>query len=66
MPSFFRDAEGTNILGSRVLTHTLESSNVKIEAALTDLIVMQRAYDANSKSISTADQMLQKALQMDA
>ena len=65
-PIFFKDAQGQNILGANVQNFKLESSNVKFEVGLTELIVMQRAYDANSKSITTADQMLQKALSMDA
>jgi len=49
-----------------VFTHTLENSNVKLETALTELIIMQRSYDAAAKTISTADQLLKNALQMDA
>ena len=41
-------------------------SNVRMEAGLTELIIYQRAYDANAKSVTTADQMIQKALNMDA
>jgi flagellar hook protein FlgE len=63
---FFKDENGNNIIGTDVTNFKLESSNVKMEVGLTDLIIMQRSYDANSKSISTADQMLQKALDMDA
>jgi flagellar hook protein FlgE len=37
-----------------------------MSVGLTDLIILQRAFDANSKSVTTADQMMQKALQMDA
>lgn len=47
-----------------VLNNTLENSNVSLETALTELIIMQRSYDATSKTISTADQLLQNALQM--
>jgi flagellar hook protein FlgE len=63
---FYTDGNGNNILGSRVLNHKLESSNANITNGLTELIVFQRAYDANAKSITTADQMIQKALNMDA
>ncbi len=63
---FYKDAEGNNILGATVQNFKLEGSNVKFEVGLTELIIMQRAYDANSKTITTADQMLQKALSMDA
>ncbi|PAF49284.1 flagellar basal-body rod protein FlgG [Helicobacter sp. 13S00401-1] len=37
----------------------LELSNVKLVSEMTDLITGQRAYEANSKSIQTADAMLQ-------
>ena len=63
---FYKDANGNNIIGTDITNNKLEGSNVRMEVGLTDIIVMQRAYDANSKSISTADQMLQKALSMDA
>jgi flagellar basal-body rod protein FlgG len=38
----------------------LEMSNVKLVAEMTDLITGQRAYDSNSKIITTADEMLKK------
>lgn len=63
---FFKDADGNNIIGTDITNKNLEGSNVRMEAGLTDLIVLQRAFDANSKSITTADQMLQKALDMGA
>ena len=63
---FFKDADGNNILGANVLNQKLEMSNVRMEAGLTELIIYQRAYDANAKSVTTADQMIQKALNMDA
>ena len=63
---FYQDIEGNNTIGTNISNYQLESSNLKTEVALTDLIIMQRAYDANSKSITTADQMMQKALSMDA
>lgn len=65
-PIFFQDENGNNILGTDLTNYKLEGSNVKMEVGLTEIIVMQRAYDANSKSITTADQMLKKALEMDA
>ena len=37
----------------------LELSNVRLVSEMTDLITGQRAYEANSKSIQTADSMLQ-------
>ena len=63
---FFKDAKGQNIIGANVSNFQLENSNYKIEVGLTELIILQRAFDANSKSITTADEMMQKALNMDA
>ena len=65
-PIFYKDASGQNIIGTDIVNFNLEGSNVQMTTGLTDLIIFQRAYDANSKSITTADQMMQKALQMDA
>ena len=65
-PLFFKDSTGQSVIGTDIINFSLEASNVGLEVALTDLIILQRAYDANSKSISTADQMMQKALSMDA
>ncbi len=42
----------------------IETSNVKLVEEMTDLIVGQRAYEANSKSIQTADSMLQTVNQL--
>lgn len=61
---FFQDENGKNITGSDILNFHLEGSNVKMEVGLTEIIIMQRAYDASSKCIKTADEMLQKALSM--
>jgi flagellar hook protein FlgE len=47
-----------------ILSFTLESSNVSLDTALTELIIMQRSYDAASKTITTGDEMLKNALQM--
>lgn len=47
-----------------ILSFMLESSNVSLDTALTELIIMQRSYDAASKTITTGDEMLKNALQM--
>lgn len=47
-----------------MLSSTLETSNVKLDTALTELIILQRSYDAVSKTITTGDEMLKNALQM--
>lgn len=49
---------GLNGLGS-VVQGALESSNVNAVKEMVELIETQRAYEMNSKAISTADQMLQ-------
>ena len=49
---------GLNSIGSLV-QGALESSNVNSVKELVSLIETQRAYEMNSKAISTADQMLQ-------
>ncbi|EAJ7012875.1 flagellar hook protein FlgE [Campylobacter upsaliensis] len=45
-------------------TSALEMSNVDLSRSLTQLIVVQRGYQANSKTISTSDQMLNTLLQL--
>ena len=42
----------------------LENSNVQVVNEIVNMIVAQRAYEANSKSIGAADQMLQTAVQL--
>lgn len=57
------DTPGTNGLG--VLRQGfVELSNVQLVVELTDLITGQRAYDANSKVITTSDEMLQTVNQL--
>ena len=49
---------GLNGLGS-LIQGALEGSNVNVVHELVDMIETQRAYEMNSKAISTSDQMLQ-------
>lgn len=55
---------GTAGTGARggVTPSTLEMSNVDLSDSLTNLIVVQRGFQANSKTITTSDQMLQTLL----
>ena len=48
----------------QVLQRYLEGSNVNIVEEMVNLIVAQRAYEINSKSIQTSDEMLQNVAQM--
>ena len=54
---------GSNGSGTLV-TNSTEGSNVDIATEFTKLIVAQRAYSANTKMVTTADQMLQDTLNM--
>ncbi|MEE8483778.1 MAG: flagellar basal-body rod protein FlgG [Nitrospinota bacterium] len=51
---------GENELGV-LLQGYIESSNVNVVEELTGMIMAQRAYELNSKAITTADEMLQTA-----
>ncbi len=42
----------------------IEGSNVNIVEEMVNLIVAQRAYEINSKSIQASDEMLQNVAQM--
>ena len=54
---------GTN--GAGLLTQGyIETSNVNVVEELVNMIQTQRAYEINSKAITTSDQMLQKLTQM--
>lgn len=44
------------------VTGTLEMSNVDLSEQFTDMIVTQRGFQANSKTIQTTDQMLQELM----
>ena len=46
-------------LGGSITSGALEMSNVDLAQEMTELIVDQRGYQANSKVITTSDEMLQ-------
>jgi flagellar hook protein FlgE len=54
---------GTNGTGS-VVSSALEQSNVDLAEQLTDMIVSQRAYQANTRVISTTDELLEQLNQL--
>ncbi len=56
-------AASTGKRGS-IQASSLEMSNVDLSRSLTQLIVIQRGFQANSKTITTSDQMLQTLLQL--
>ncbi len=56
-------AAGTGGRGT-INPSSLEMSNVDLSRSLTQLIVIQRGFQANSKTITTSDQMLNTLLQL--
>jgi flagellar basal-body rod protein FlgG len=54
---------GTNGLGKLMQGYT-EASNVSVVEEMVNMIQTQRAYEINSKAITTSDQMLQKISQL--
>ena len=61
---FYKDAGGKSIYGAQIASRTLEQSNVDLAQALTEIIVTQKAYDANAKSITTSNELLQRAIEL--
>jgi len=57
------NAPGTNGLG-QLSQGYVETSNVNVVEELVSMIQTQRAYEINSKAITTSDQMLQKLVQL--
>ncbi len=54
-------ADAPNIVRSTINQGYIEGSNVNIADEMVSLIVSQRAYESNSKAITTSDSMLQTA-----
>jgi flagellar hook protein FlgE len=54
---------GTSGLGT-IQDGALEASNVNISSEFADLIVAQRAFEANAKSVTTFDQVTQDTINM--
>ena len=62
--AFLYENNENYIPGSKVLSNTLETSNVDFTQAMTELIINQKAFNAAAKAITTSDQMIQKAINM--
>ena len=54
---------GTQGKGS-MLAGTLEMSNVDLTEQLTDMIVTQRGFESNAKTIQTGDSMLETVINL--
>lgn len=55
------EATNKNLTKSRIVQGYLEGSNVQVATEMVNLIVAQRAYEMNSKAITTTDEMMQTA-----
>lgn len=62
--SFLYDEQGNLIYTASFVGDKLEASNADLSVELTNLIVMQKAFDASSKSITTSDEMIRQAINM--
>lgn len=49
---------------TKVIGQTLELSNTDLAIGLTDLMIYQRAYEANAKTLTTSDEFLNIAIQL--
>ncbi|MBR6329886.1 MAG: flagellar hook-basal body protein [Lachnospiraceae bacterium] len=58
------EADNDNVTPSVVRQGYLEGSNVQVADEMVNLIVAQRAYELNSKAITTTDEMMQLANQL--
>ncbi len=52
------------LVNTSIVSGALELSNVDLSAQMADLIVAQRAFEANSKIVTTSDEMLQTVVNM--
>jgi len=55
------EATVAGLIPSKVIQSYLEGSNVQVADEMVNLIVAQRAYQLNSKAITTSDEMLEQA-----
>lgn len=55
------EATTAGLTKSKVMQNWLEGSNVQVADEMVNMIIAQRAYQLNSKAITTADEMLEQA-----
>jgi len=55
------ESRSTNLEKSTIVQGYLERSNVQVVDEMVNMIVAQRAYEMNSKAITTSDEMMQQA-----
>ena len=59
----FKDENG-NYLPTKIKSGYLETSNVNMTTAMTELIFNQKAFSVAAKTITTSDEMVKKAIEM--
>ncbi len=67
-PMFYRDNATNKVITTEglVLDHHLEETNMNNAEALSNLMIIQRAFDASSRALKAGDDMIKQALHMDA
>jgi len=60
----YSNENGEYISGAKILSQKLETSNVNFGEAMTELIITQKAFSSAAKTVTTSDQMIQKAIEM--
>lgn len=67
-PLFYRDKATGKIITTEglVYDHHLEEANMNNAEALSNLMIIQRAFDAGARALKASDDMIKQALHMDA
>ncbi len=60
----YTDKNGNLFNNTKIISNAIEQSNVNLSTAMTELIVTQKAFSAAAKTVTTSDQMIQKAIDM--
>ena len=60
----YKDEEGDYIAGSSIHSHMIETSNVNLAQAMTELIITQKAFSSAAKTVTTSDEMIQRAINL--
>ena len=55
------EATTQGLIPSQIRQKYLEGSNVQVADEMVNMIIAQRAYQLNSKAITTSDEMLEQA-----
>jgi len=60
----YKDKDGKLFNNTKIISNAIEQSNVDLSTAMTELIITQKAFSAAAKTVTTSDQMIQKAIDM--